>query len=302
MDEKSKTALLSVGSNTCLILGKLAAGLAMGSVSVISEAVHSGLDLLAAIIAFVAVKVAAKPADEGHNYGHGKFENLASIIESLLILVAGIMIIYNAALKLKEGVVIESLGLGMAVMGVSALVNLLVARKLLNTARRTESPALAADGWHLMTDVYTSLGVFLGLVAIHLTGLTVLDPIIAILVALLIFKTAFQLIRESVLSILDARLPIAEERLIKEVLSKYAGEYLSYHALRTRKAGSDRYVDMHLVVPKYQSIDVVHDLCDRIENELKTQLPNVQILIHIEPCAGHCEELWRLTKEQPPFP
>ncbi|MGI6491177.1 MAG: cation transporter [Peptococcaceae bacterium] len=297
MDEKSRVALLSVGSNTCLTLGKLTVGLMMGSVSVISEAVHSGLDLVAAIIAFIAVKMAAKPADERHNYGHGKFENLAGIIEAMLILVAGIMIIYHAVPKLKGDVAIESLGLGVAVMGVSALVNLLVARKLLNTAKKTDSPALAADGWHLMTDVYTSLGVFVGLGAIHLTGLTILDPIIAILVALLIIKTAFKLIWDSVCNILDTRLPIAEERLIEEVLSKYAGEYLDYHALRTRKAGSDRYVDLHLVVPKYQNINEVHNLCDRIEDELKRQLPNVQTLIHTEPCAGHCEEIWRLIKD-----
>ncbi len=291
MDEKAKVALLSIGSNTFLALGKLAAGLYMGSVSVISEAVHSSLDLVAAVIAFFAVKTAAKPADDRHNYGHGKFENLSSIIEAILILVAGAMIINSAIPKLKGGGQIESLGLGAGVMGVSVLVNLLVSRKLLKTARKMESPALAADGWHLMTDVYTSLGVFAGLGAIYLTGLTILDPIIAIVVALMIFKAAFNLIRESVRSILDVNLPKTEENLIKGILQSYAEEYVEFHDLRTRKAGSDRYVDLHLVVPKYQDINAVHNLCDRIEDDLRAQLPGAQILIHTEPCGGHCEEI-----------
>ncbi|HBC92299.1 MAG TPA: cation transporter [Pelotomaculum sp.] len=291
MDEKAKVALLSIGSNTFLTLGKLAAGLYMGSVSVISEAVHSSLDLVAAVIAFFAVKTAAKPADERHNYGHGKFENLSSIIEAILILVAGALIINSAVPKLKGGGEIESLGLGAGVMGVSVLVNLLVSRKLLKTAKKMESPALAADGWHLLTDVYTSLGVFAGLGAIHLTGQTILDPIIAIGVALMIFKAAFSLIRESVRSILDVNLPQTEENLIKGILYSYAEEYVEFHDLRTRKAGSDRYVDLHLVVPKYKDINDVHNLCDRIEDDLRAQLPGTQILIHTEPCGGHCEKI-----------
>lgn len=291
MDEKAKVALLSISSNSFLTLGKLVVGLSMGSVSVISEAVHSGLDLVAAIIAFFAVRTSAKPADERHNYGHGKFENLSSIIEAILILIAGLMIIDRAIPKLKEGGEIESLGLGAGVMGISVLVNLLVSRKLLKTARKTDSAALAADGWHLMTDVYTSLGVFAGLGAIYLTGLTILDPIIAIGVALLIFRAAFNLIRESVRSILDVNLPQAEENLIQGILHSYGDEYIEFHDLRTRKAGSDRYIDLHLVVPKYKDIDAVHSLCDRIEDDLRVQLPGVQVLIHTEPCGGHCEEI-----------
>jgi cation diffusion facilitator family transporter len=291
MDEKAKVALLSIGSNTFLTLGKLVVGLSMGSVSVISEAIHSSLDLAAAIIAFFAVRKSAKPADERHNYGHGKYENLSGIVEAILILVAGVMIINNAIPKLNGGGEIESLGLGAGVMGVSVVANLLVSRKLMKIAKKTDSPALAADGWHLLTDVYTSLGVFVGLGAIYLTGLTILDPIIAIAVALLIFKAAFNLISDSVLSILDANLPKTEENLIRGIIQRYAEEYVEFHALRTRKAGSDRYIDLHLVVPKHKEIDAVHTLCDRIEDDIRTQLPGVQILIHTEPCGAHCEEI-----------
>ncbi len=291
MNVKVKAAVLSIGSNTVLTIGKLAVGLSINSVSVISEAFHSGLDLVAAIIAFLAVRKSSKPADERHNYGHGKVENLSSIIEALMIVAAGGLIIFNALPRLKGGGEIRSLGLGAAVMAVSAAVNILVSRKLLKVARETDSPALAADGWHLLTDVYTSLGVFVGLGAIYLTGYTIIDPIIALVVALLILKAAYNLIRDSMRSILDFGLPKGEESVIRGVLKNYSGEFVEFHKLRTRKSGSDRYVDLHLVVPKDKHIETVHSLCDRIEEDLRRSLSGLHVLIHTEPCAGLCEEL-----------
>ncbi len=291
MDVKVKAAALSIASNTVLTFGKLAVGLSINSVSVISEAFHSGLDLAAAVIAFAAVRKSSKPADERHNYGYGKVENLSSIIEAFMIAAAGVIIILNAVPKLRGGGEIHSLGLGAAVMAVSAAVNFLVSKKLLKVARETDSPALAADGWHLLTDVYTSLGVFVGLGAIYVTGYKIIDPIIALGVALLIFKAAFDLIRDSMRSILDFGLPKEEESIIHEVLNKYSNEYVEYHKLRTRKSGSDRYVDLHLVVPKDKHIETVHSLCNRIEKDMRKSLSGVHVLIHIEPCGGLCEEL-----------
>ncbi|MFX4261867.1 cation diffusion facilitator family transporter [Pelotomaculum propionicicum] len=291
MNDKVKAAALSIGSNTVLTVGKLAVGLSINSVSVISEAFHSGLDLAAAIIAFAAVRKSSKPADERHNYGHGKVENLSSIIEALMIVAAGVLIILNALPRLKGGGEIHGLGLGAAVMAVSAAVNILVSRKLLKVARETDSPALAADGWHLLTDVYTSLGVFVGLGLIYLTGYTIIDPIIALLVALLILKAAYDLIRDSMRSILDFGLPKGEESVILSVLKKYSGEFVEFHKLRTRKSGSDRYVDLHLVVPKDKHIETVHSLCDRIEEDMRMSLSGIHVLIHTEPCGGLCEEL-----------
>lgn len=291
MDEKVKVAALSIVSNTVLTLGKLAVGLSINSVSVLSEAFHSGLDLAAALIAFAAVRSSARPADDRHHYGHGKVENLSSIIEALLIVAAGVIIIANALPKLKGGGEIHSLGLGAAIMAVSAVVNILVSRKLLKVARKTDSPALAADGWHLLTDVYTSIGVFVGLGAIYLTGYTILDPIIALAVTLLIFKAAYDLIRDSMHSILDFGLPEREEALILSVLKEYSSEYVEYHNLRTRKSGSDRYLDLHLVVPKDSPVEKVHALCDRIEEDIRKRLSGVHVLIHTEPCGGSCEKL-----------
>ena len=216
---------------------------------------------------------------------------MSSIIESLLIVAAGVIIIANALPKLKGGGKIHSLGLGAGIMAISAVVNILVSRKLLNVARKTDSPALAADGWHLLTDVYTSIGVFVGLGAIYLTGYTIIDPIIALAVALLIFKAAYDLIRDSMHSILDFGLPEREEALILSVLKEYSSEYVEYHNLRTRKSGSDRYLDLHLVVPKNSPVEKVHALCDRIEEDIRKYLKGTHVLIHTEPCGGNCEEL-----------
>jgi len=214
-DNKIQVARLSILSNTALTVGKLWVGLAMGSVGVISEALHSGLDLVASLIAFMAVRQSGKPADENHPYGHGKFENLAGILEALLILAAAIGIFAQAVPKVYHGGgKIESLGLGAAVMGVSAAVNWAISRLLIKTGQETDSPALVADGWHLRTDVYTSLGVFAGLGAIKITGLVMLDPLIAMAVGLLIVKAAVDLIRDSLGSMLDASLPREEEEAI----------------------------------------------------------------------------------------
>lgn len=287
---KLRAARLSIIAGAVLTAGKLAVGLAMNSISVVSEAVHSGLDLLAAIIACAAVWIAGRPADEMHHYGHGKFENLAAIIEALLIIGAGVLIILQALPRLRGESEIHSPGLGAAVMGVSAAVNLAVSAILMRTAKKTDSPALAADAWHLRTDVYTSAGVFAGLLAIRLTGLTILDPLIALGVTLLIFKAAVDLLRESVGSMLDVRLPEAEEKIIREVLTGYAGEFVGFHNLRTRRAGAERHVDLHLVVPRGRPISLVHDLCERIEKSLEKELAGVQVLIHPEPCRPAGED------------
>lgn len=284
MDEKQKVARLSIISNTVLTMGKLGAGLAMGSVSVISEAIHSGMDLIASAIAFISVSASGKPADREHRYGHGKFENIAAIIEALLILGAAALIIVQSVPKLFGGTEVESLGLGAMVMGGSALVNFWVSQRLMSTAKRTDSPALAADAWHLRTDVYTSLGVFAGIIAIKLTGLVILDPIIALGVTAFIVKAAIDLIRESISSIVDASLPENEEQLIREVLEQHSAHYVQFHNLRTRRAGPDRHVDLHLVVPRRKPIISAHDLCDRIEEDVQKNLPGVHVLIHAEPC------------------
>jgi len=288
--KKVRVALLSVGSNAVLTTGKLIAGLSMHSVSVLSEAFHSGTDLLAALIAFFSVRQSCKPPDERHHFGHGKFENVASIIEALLIVVAAGVIIWHAVEKLVHPTPVEALGLGAIVMGISAAVNLVVSRILMQTGRETDSPALIADAWHLRTDVYTSVAVLLGIGFIKLTGWTPIDPLLGIAVALFILKAAYDLITESMHSLLDVRLPASEEEAIREVLLSHSNEFIEYHALRTRKAGSQRFIDLHIVAPPHREIAQMYPVCASIEHEIKERLPNASVLIHVEPCTQPCEE------------
>lgn len=287
---KSRAAQLSILSNTILIAIKLVVGIMMQSVSVISEAAHSGLDLVAAIIAWFSIRESGKPADDEHRFGHGKIENVAGTIEALLIFGAAIYIIVEAVKKLVAGAAeVEELGAGVAVMAVSAVANYLVSRHLLNVARRTDSIALEADAMHLRTDVYTSVGVLAGLVAIKFTGVHILDPLVAIGVALLIIKAAYDLTKNAFFHILDVKLPDDEEQIIHDVLKRHAGEVLEYHKLRTRKSGHIRHVDMHLLVPRGLPVGKAHGLSHEITRQIEAELPNSQILVHIEPCRGDCE-------------
>jgi len=287
---KNRAATLSIASNTILIVLKLIVGIMMQSVSVLSEAVHSGIDLVAAIIAWFSIRESGKPADDEHRFGHGKIENVAGTIEAVLIFGAAFYIIWEAVHKLRAGVVeIESLGLGAAVMLVSAIANYLVSRHLLNVAIKTDSVALEADGLHLRTDVYTSVGVLGGLVAIKLTGIAMLDPIFAIAVALMIIKAAWNLTKTAFFHILDVKLPDDEESLIHDAMQRYTGRFMEYHKLRTRKSGHVRHIDMHLVVPKQMTVEAGHNLAHQITADIEKGLPHSQILVHIEPCPGVCD-------------
>lgn len=299
MDVKASAAKISVISNTLLVVMKLAVGYFMHSASVIAEGIHSGLDLAAAVIAYFSVKQAGTPADRNHPYGHGKYENVSGAVEALLIFAAAVMIIVESVRKLKEGGEVEALGLGVAVMAVSATVNFFVSRNLMRVARENDSVALEADALHLRTDVYTSLGVFAGLLAIKVTGIKVLDPIVAILVALLIVKAAWDLTGECLKNMVDIRLPDEEEHVIKQVLADNAGKYLEYHKLRTRKSGAERHIDLHLVVPKNFSVADGHHLAGRIKAEIRGKLPNAHVLIHIEPCAdcSNCQNSCPVEEE-----
>ena len=288
---KEKTARLSVLSNTFLVVIKLIVGFAIGSVSIISEAIHSGIDLVAALIAFLSVKKSSEPPDVMHAFGHGKFEDISGFIESLLIFAAAALIIYEAVRKIlygEESIAMDILIVGIGVMAVSAVINYLVSSRLMKVAKQTESIALESDAWHLRTDVYTSLGVFAGLVLIRLTGLTILDPLFAIGVALIIIKTAFDLTRKSFQDLIDQRLPDKEEDRIRQIICEHCSQYADFHALRTRRSGPDRFIDLHLTVPKNATVEEAHDLTDHLEADLRLEFPRASITIHQEPCEENC--------------
>jgi cation diffusion facilitator family transporter len=281
---KTSAAGLSILSNSMLVALKLTVGIIMGSVSVISEGVHSTVDLIAAMIAFFSIRAAAKPADEEHEFGHGKIENISGTIEALLIFLAAILIIYEAIVKIINRAQPEFITLGIGIMAFSAVANFFVSRRLHRIAHSTDSVALEADAWHLTTDVYTSLGVFAGLVVVRLTHWYILDPIIAIGVALLIIRAAWNITRKSISGLVDMRLPEAEEDIITASIIEHLGEITGFHELRTRKAGSQRYIDLHLVLPKSVTLEEAHRLCDHLEGDIKNKLSNGLVTIHCEPC------------------
>ncbi|OGS55231.1 MAG: hypothetical protein A3K60_04810 [Euryarchaeota archaeon RBG_19FT_COMBO_56_21] len=289
-EDKLAVAKLSVYSNCALVILKLIAGFMMMSVAVISEAIHSGIDLLAAMIARYSVKKSAEPADKDHTYGHGKYENLSGAIEGALIFVAAAWIIYEAAKRLMDNEVeVELLTAGMAIMGFSAGLNYYVSTRLMKVAKRTDSLALEADAYHLKTDVWTSVGVFIALMLIWVTDIHLIDPLVAIIVAGLIIHTAYDITSRSAEGLLDRSLPEEEMRLIERVIEEHRSDILSFHRLRARKMGAERQVDVHMIVPRNLSVKEGHDLVDHLEREIKKELPKCVVVIHMEPCDANCE-------------
>jgi len=281
MNKKVKIARLSILSNSLLIIMKLVVGLMSGSVSIISEAIHSSMDLVAAVIAFFSVSVSDTPPDSRHPYGHGKVENISGVIEAILIFVAAIWIILEAVRKiLGEEIVLESLWLGSVVMVISAIVNIIVSRKLYKVARETKSVALEADALHLKTDVYTSAGVAVGLGLILITDIKWLDPVVAILVALFIIKESYELLKRAFSPLLDTAWGVDE---IDELEKKLNDMGVNYHDLRTRAAGNYRFIDIHVEIPENESVGDAHKYCDMIEDELTDCFSNLNVTIHIEP-------------------
>lgn len=292
---KIRIALLSVASNSTLMVMKLIVGLLIGSVSIISEAIHSGMDLLAAIIALFSVKNSSIPADDEHPFGHGKFENMSGTIEALLIFVAAIWIIVEALKKLMHPEPIEAIGWGIGVMFVSSAVNLGVSQMLFKVGRETDSIALQADAWHLRTDVYTSAGVMSGLTMIWIAewlfptkNFYWMDPVVALGVALLIIKAAYDLTTQSAKDLLDVHLPQVEVEWVRQSIIKHSHIIHGFHDLRTRKAGHFRFVEFHLKVEPHMSVMDSHAIAKELKNKIIMQFPYTTVTIHIEPCDGNC--------------
>ncbi|MGI6311738.1 MAG: cation diffusion facilitator family transporter [Bacteroidales bacterium] len=280
-NKKIMVARLSVISNSLLIAMKLIVGIISGSVSILSEAIHSSMDLMAAIIAFFAVRISDTPPDSKHPYGHGKIENISGVIEGILILVAAVIIIVESIKKLLGGHSLpQAVGIGALVMVVSGIVNIIVSRRLYKVARETGSLALEADALHLKTDVYTSLGVAAGLAVIYFTGIEWLDPVIAILVALFIVKESYNLIARAFSPLLDTSW---SEQEVEELEKHLNSMDVNFHDLRTRVAGNYRFVDVHIELPANESVGNAHSYCDSIEEKLKDIYANLTVTIHVEP-------------------
>jgi cation diffusion facilitator family transporter len=289
--EKRRVAWLSVGSNTLLTAGKLVAGFATGSVSILSEAAHSAIDLIAAGIATFSVHVADRPPDHTHPYGHEKIENVSGVIEGLLIFAAAVWIIYEAVDKLMHGVNLKYLGHGLVVMGISGAMNLVVAKLLRRSAIQNRSVALEADAAHLYADVYTSIGVFVGLTVITVgrhffkADLAWLDPVIAIGVAVLILATAYRITRKSFFPLLDSAASPEEISMVEGIMNEFGKDGIDFHKLRTRRAGGSLYVDLHMGFKPGMSLEQGHDISHALTANIEETVPGAKVLVHLEPAS-----------------
>lgn len=279
----ARAARIPLVTVTVLIAAKVAVGIVTGSISVLADAFDSMGDLLAAVVSFFALRTAAKPPDVSHPYGHGKAENISATVEALVIFAAGLYVVYRAILKLVTGIDLEFLEFGIGVMAASALINLFVARHIFRVARATGSPALEANARHRTTDVYTSVAILVSLGAVRVTGFTLLDPIIALGVGGLVLKTAVDVYRKSFGGLLDERLPLQEEALIVASIQEHMKDSVSFHELKTRKAGAVPYIELHLVMSKDISLEKAHAMCDHLEADIKSRIPNAVVTIHCEP-------------------
>jgi cation diffusion facilitator family transporter len=294
---KPRAAAVSIASNSALIALKLAAAAITGSVAILSEALHSMIDLIASVIAFVSVRRADEPADVEHPYGHEKLESLAASIEGMLILAGAALIVYESVHRLVTGAGVEKLGVGIAVIAFSAAANLAVSAFLRRQARRHRSPALAGDAAHLGTDALTSLGVLVGLVLVQITGADAIDSAVAIAVAIVIVFAGVRILRQSASALVDEAPPAEEMDRIEAVIARDragAPEIVGYHKLRARTSGRRRYIDLHVQFRSGTSLERAHDLAHDLRDAIESELGDAEVLIHVEP-----ESSKRDPKESP---
>lgn len=281
--ELARFAWLSIAAAVVTIALKGLAYYLTGSVGLLSDALESVVNLVAAVLALVILTAAARPPDEDHAYGHGKAEYFSSGAEGMLILVAAVSIAYEAWKRLWDPQPLDQVGLGLAVSVVASLINLAVAQVLLRTGRRYHSIALEADAHHLMTDVWTSVGVVIGISAVALTGWQRLDPLIALIVAANIVWSGVRLVQRSLNGLLDPALSNIERAVITGILDGYGKQGVTYHALRTRQAGARRFISVHILVPGEWTVQRGHGMLEQIEQDLRGSFANTTIFTHLEP-------------------
>jgi cation diffusion facilitator family transporter len=281
---KSGAATLSVASNSLLIALKIAAGAVTGSIALITEAAHSAIDLVASVIALVSVRKADEPPDRDHQYGHEKAENLAAAIEGMLILVGAGLIVYESTRRLVVGAELEHLGIGLAVIGISAVANFAVSAYLSNRARALNSAALEGDAAHLRTDALTSVGVFVGLGLVAVTGVNAFDAIAALAVAVAIVGAGLRILTRSSRVLMDEAPPPEElDRIEAAIARARPEEMVGYHKLRARRAGARRYIDLHVQFRDGTTLEDAHSLAHRLRDAIEAEIPDSDVLIHVEP-------------------
>jgi cation diffusion facilitator family transporter len=281
-----------------LFIIKVLVGVVTGSISIWAQAADSSLDIFAVIITFFTVGFAARPADHEHPFGHGKVEDISAFIQAILLLGAVIAIDYSAVLRIMHGETIQVTEAGIAVMLVSLLTSIFLSRHLFRVARTTGSVALEANANNIRGDVYSTSGVFLGLIIVRITGLTILDPIIALAVSLLILRAAYRVGKMAFDGLVDVRLPRDEEEMLMKVIMEHSNQFVGVHRVRTRHSGSQHYIDLHMVMPKGTSVENAHKMCDHLEKDIGEKLHNASVTIHVEPCDTTCKQCTVINCEQ----
>ncbi len=292
---KLNAARLSIATATGLALLKFTAGIITGSLAILASAIDSLLDILMSGVNYFAIRQAEQPADKNHPFGHGKFETLAALFQAFIISASGLWIIYESVQRLRLGAELSQLGGGIVVLLISTLVSWAISNHLRRTARQTDSAALEADALHFSMDVYTNLGLAVGLVVVHLTQEPRLDAILSLAIAVYILMEAFKLVRRGLRDVLDEELPEPVKKEITRLIEENKCELSGYHNLRTRRAGSQKIMDFHLTVCKHLTVEEAHDIADRLEKAIENTIRGSDVTIHIEPCmkekcpgVAHC--------------
>ncbi|MFC2006907.1 cation diffusion facilitator family transporter [Chloroflexota bacterium] len=290
LSTKSGAARFSLVVIIGLIMLKVVVTVITGSISILAQAVDSFLDLFAIVITLFAVGVASVPADEQHPFGHGKAEGIAAIVQGVLVAITSGLIIYSAVQRIIADARVELTEAGMGVMLVSIIVSILLSRHLVKVSQNTGSIALESLSRNITADIYSAVGVLAGLALVRFARIGIIDSIVAIGVALFIMREAYVIFRRSLGELLDRRLTKSEEDEITTCIIDYTGQIVGFHGMRTRRAGSQRYIDLHLLMPKGASVEEAHNTCDHLEEAIESRLPNSSVTIHVEPCRIKCEQ------------
>ncbi|MBI4283319.1 MAG: cation transporter [Chloroflexi bacterium] len=269
---------------------KVAVAMLTGSISIWAQTVDSSLDIFAVVVTFLTIGFAARPADREHPFGHGKVENIAAGIQAMLLFIASVSIIYSAIRRIILGSTVEMTEAGIAVMLVSMIVSILLSRHLFSVARTTDSIALEANAHNITADIYSTAGVLVGLTIVRFTRLTIIDPILAIIVSGLILRAAYRVGQTAFGGLIDTSLPKAEEDEIISCIREHTAQLAGFHKVRTRKSGSQRFIDLHLMLPKNTSLEEAHQMCYHLEDDIASKLPNSSVTIHVEPCNTECDQ------------
>ena len=293
MDIKYKASLFAIASAFILALSKLSAGLMSGSMAVLSSSLDSILDIFMSGMNFLAIREASKPADYRHQYGHGKAENLAALVQSLVIIFTGGAIFYGAIRKFLHKETIHYSGLDLGVMVLSVIFSMMISIVLRKVGEKTDSSALKADALHYSSDLYSNSAAIVAIILTYYTGITFFDLFFSVVVAVILIVSALRIFRDGFGGLMDASIPSDLEQKLHKIVSTMPYPYAGYHKMRSRVAGSKKYVDFHLLICREEKIDEAHKMADKLEVILSQEIRNLDTIIHIEPCSNPCE----LTKE-----